>query len=89
MDAARELVKVGLTEFEDYIRANRAVTLRRAPRTRRETPDPEMEQARQELTQYAQRTDRRRQIRHKAILRSHGRTQKRRGLQAPSPHSRG
>ena len=53
MDAARELVKVGLTEFEDYIRANHAVTLRRAPRARRETPDPEMEQARQELAQYA------------------------------------
>ena len=53
MDAAKELVKVGLTEFEDYIRANHAVALRRAPRARRETPDPEMEQARQELAQYA------------------------------------
>lgn len=53
MDAAKELVKIGLTEFEDYIRANHAVTLRRAPRARRETPDPEMEQARQELAQYA------------------------------------
>ena len=53
MDAAKELVKVGLTEFEDYIRANHAVTLRRAPRARRETTDPEMEQARQELAQYA------------------------------------
>ncbi|MXY21176.1 MAG: hypothetical protein F4Y49_07555, partial [Dehalococcoidia bacterium] len=53
MDAAKELVKVGLTEFDDYIRANHAVTLRRAPRTRRETSDPEMEQSHQELAQYA------------------------------------
>ena len=53
MDAGKELVKVGLTEFEDYIRANHAGTLRRAPRARRATPDPEMEQARQELAQYA------------------------------------
>ena len=50
MDAAKELVKVGLTEFDDYIRANSA---RRAPRSRRPVSDPEMEQARQELAQYA------------------------------------
>ena len=50
MDAARELVKVGLTEFDDYIRANSA---RRARRSRRPVSDPEMEQARQELAQYA------------------------------------
>ena len=52
MDAAKELVKVGLTEFDDYIRANHAATVRRAPRARCETHDPEMEQARQELAQY-------------------------------------
>ena len=53
MDAAKELVKVGLTEFDDYIRANRATTARRAPRTRRPAPDTETEQARQELADYA------------------------------------
>ena len=53
MDAAKELVKVGLTEFDDYVRANRANSARRAPRARRPAPDPETEQARQELAQYA------------------------------------
>ena len=53
MDAAKELVKVGLTEFDDYIRANDATIARRAPRSRRPAPDPETEQARQELAQYA------------------------------------
>ena len=53
MDAAKELVKVGLTEFDDYIRANHAAAARRAPRTRRPEPDPEIEQARQELADYA------------------------------------
>ena len=53
MDAAKELVKVGLTEFDDYIHANHNVAVRRAPRARRATPDPEMEQARQQLAQYA------------------------------------
>ena len=53
MDAAKELVKVGLTEFDDYIRANRATAARRAPRSRRPAPDPETEQARHELAQYA------------------------------------
>ena len=53
MDAAKELVKVGLTEFDDYIRAGRAAATRRAPRSRRPAPDPETEQARQELADYA------------------------------------
>ena len=53
MDAAKELVKVGLTEFDDYIRAGHATATRRAPRTRRPAPDPETEQARQELAEYA------------------------------------
>ena len=53
MDSAKELVKVGLTEFDDYIRASHATAARRVPRTRRPAPDPETEQARQELAQYA------------------------------------
>ena len=53
MDAAKELVKVGLTEFDDYIRAGQSAATRRAPRTRRPAPDPETEQARQELADYA------------------------------------
>ena len=53
MDAAKELVKVGLTEFDDYIRAGKATAARRAPKVRRPAPDPEMEQARHELAQYA------------------------------------
>ena len=53
MDAAKELVKVGLTEFDDYIRAGHVTAARRAPRARCIAPDPEMEQARQELAQYA------------------------------------
>ncbi len=53
MDAAKELVKVGLTEFDDYIRAGHVTAARRAPRARCLAPDPEMEQARQELAQYA------------------------------------
>ena len=40
MDAAKELVKVGLTEFDDYIRAGHAITARRAPRTRRSSARP-------------------------------------------------
>ena len=50
---AKELVKVGLTEFDDYIRAGHVTAARRAPRARCLAPDPEMEQARQELAQYA------------------------------------
>ncbi len=53
MDAAKELIKVGLTEFDDYIRAGHATIARRAPRSRRPALDPEMEQARHELAQYA------------------------------------
>ncbi len=53
MDAAKELVKVGLTEFDDYIRAGQTAAVRRSPRSRRPAPDPETEQARQELAQYA------------------------------------
>ncbi len=53
MDAAKELVKVGLTEFDDYIRAGHATATRRAPRTRRPAFDPETERARQELADYA------------------------------------
>ena len=53
MDAAKELVKVGLTEFDDYIRSGQTAATRRAPRTRRPAPDPETEQARQELADYA------------------------------------
>ncbi|MXY20333.1 MAG: hypothetical protein F4Y49_03245 [Dehalococcoidia bacterium] len=53
MDAAKELIKVGLTEFDDYIRAGDATIARRAPRSRRPALDPEMEQARHELAQYA------------------------------------
>ena len=53
MDAAKELVKVGLTEFDDYIRSGQTAATRRAPRLRRPAPDPEMEQARQELADYA------------------------------------
>ena len=53
MDAAKELVKVGLTEFDDYIRAGQSAAPRRVPRSRRPAPDPEIEQARQELADYA------------------------------------
>ena len=53
MDAAKELVKIGLTEFDDYIRAGHATASRHAPRSRRPAPDTETEQARQELAQYA------------------------------------
>ena len=53
MDAAKELVKVGLIEFDDYIRAGKAAAAQRAPKVRRPAPDPEMEQARHELAQYA------------------------------------
>ena len=54
MDAAKELVKIGLTEFADYVPPPRP----RAPR-RNPTPkepgqlSPEIEQAREELAQYA------------------------------------
>ena len=56
MDSAKELVKIGLTEFQDYIDANNSPTKRR--KTRRPSPDlndisPEILKAREELAQYA------------------------------------
>ncbi len=55
MDAAKELVKVGLSEFEDYIRANPSPPRRRAPKSRPQHADvsPEMEEAREDLAKYA------------------------------------
>ncbi len=56
MDAAKELVKIGLEEFQDYIEANRPA---RKPRARKATPQseaevsPELQAARAELAQYA------------------------------------
>ena len=55
MDSAKELVKIGLTEFEDYIQAN---STPRKPRARRTSaPDtnisPEIAQAREQLAEYA------------------------------------
>ena len=55
MDSAKELVKIGLTEFEDYIQAN---STPRKPRARRtSSPDadisPEIAQAREQLAEYA------------------------------------
>ena len=55
MDSAKELVKIGLTEFEDYVHAN---STPRKPRARRtSTPDagisPEIAQAREQLAEYA------------------------------------
>ena len=56
MDSAKELVKIGLTEFQDYIDANASPPKRR--KTRRPSPDlneisPEILQAREELAKYA------------------------------------
>ena len=56
MDAAKELVKIGLTEFQDYINANAAPPKRR--KTKRPSTDPneispEILQAREELAKYA------------------------------------
>ena len=57
MDSAKELVKIGLTEFEDYINSHPASAKRRAPKSRRPPPDtqlsPEIEEAREELAKYA------------------------------------
>ena len=55
MDAAKELVKIGLTEFEDYIHANASPPKRRAPRSKCPSTDisPEIEEAREELARYA------------------------------------
>ena len=53
MDAAKELVKIGLTEFEDYIAANPPSPKRRKSRRKVQDISPEVEQAREELAQYA------------------------------------
>ncbi len=58
MDAAKELVKIGLTEFDDYIVANTSSPKRRSRKTKRVSPNaaelsPEIEAAREELAQYA------------------------------------
>ena len=56
MDSAKELVKIGPTEFQDYIDANTAPPKRR--KTRRLSTDikeisPDVLQAREDLTKYA------------------------------------
>ena len=56
MDSAKELVKIGLTQFQDYIDANASPPKRR--KTRQPSTDlnevsPEILQAREELAQYA------------------------------------
>ena len=56
MDAAKELVKIGLTEFQDYIDANAAPPKRRKTRRPSSNLDeisPEILQAREELARYA------------------------------------
>ena len=58
MDSAKELVKIGLTEFDDYIVANTSPTKRRASKSKQVSPNaaelsPEIEAAREELAQYA------------------------------------
>ena len=58
MDAAKELVKIGLEEFEDYIEANQSSTGRRARKAQRPVASdtaasPELMAARAELAQYA------------------------------------
>ena len=57
MDAAKELVKIGLEEFEDYIEANPSAPRRRARKAQRPATDtealPELQAARSELAQYA------------------------------------
>ena len=55
MDSAKELVKIGLTEFEDYIRANSTPRKPRARRTSAPDADlsPEIAQAREQLAEYA------------------------------------
>ena len=39
MDSAKELVKIGLTEFEDYINSHPAPAKRRAPKSKRAPDD--------------------------------------------------
>ena len=53
MDAAKELVKIGLTEFEDYIATNPSPPIRRKPRRKAQDISPEVEQTREELAKYA------------------------------------
>ena len=58
MDAAKELVKIGLSEFEDYIQANASPPRRRVSKTKLTSTDagelsPEIEEAREELARYA------------------------------------
>ena len=55
MDAAKELVKIGLTEFSDYIRANSAPPKPRARTAARPEAglSPEIREAREQLAAYA------------------------------------
>ena len=56
MDSAKQLVKIGLTEFQDYIDANASPPKRREakkPSTDLNEVSPEILQAREELAQYA------------------------------------
>jgi hypothetical protein len=58
MDAAKELVKIGLEEFEDYIEANASAPVKRArkgksPAVSDAEASPERQAARSELAQYA------------------------------------
>ena len=58
MDAAKELVKIGLEEFEDYIESNSSTPGRRARKAQRPVASnneasPELMAARAELAQYA------------------------------------
>ena len=55
MDSAKELVKIGLTEFSDYIHANSTPLKPTAGRTSRPDSDisPEIAEARERLAQYA------------------------------------
>ena len=55
MDSAKELIKIGLTEFEDYVRANSTPRKPRARRTSAPDADisPEIAEAREQLAEYA------------------------------------
>ena len=55
MDSAKELVKIGLTEFSDYIHANSTPPKPRAERTSRPDADlsPEIAEVREQLAAYA------------------------------------